>query len=148
MVAVRLTGCFVSRKKPSRREFRYLVLCFGVVAEERRAGDGTCSRGGIAFPQWTHRRDGPWGVTDAGNTEWHPARACRTPPTPVLCRVAKSTFSVCPGRLAGRHGVMIMNLTCRSLFQTDACMHLVHLGPPGSRCGLVVLPADWTRRST
>lgn len=39
-------------------------------------------------------------------------------------------ISVCPGWLRGQHGQhgrVIMNLTRRSLFQTDACMHLVIL---------------------
>lgn len=32
---------------------------------------------------------------------------------------------------------------------SDRCLHAPgHLGLPGSRCGLVVLPADWTRPST
>lgn len=69
-VAARLAGCFVSPGKPSRRIFDICCSRLGAVAEEGRAGDGTCSRGGNGawsmhcMPQWTH-------------STWHGARESR-----------------------------------------------------------------------
>lgn len=62
-----------------------------------------------------------------------------TAPTPVLCRVAKSTLAW-PRPARGHHEGTIMNLTCRSLFQTDACMHLVILAYLVRAVGLWLSP--------